>query len=168
MFDFNIVSIGRTLGMCTLGYFALVIFLRISGNRTLSKMNSFDFVITVAFGSALGSGSLQKSIGIYDLMALFLCLIILQFIVTFISVRSDTFEKLIKATPILLFERGEFLTQAMRKARVTKKEVYAAAREQGHLDLIKIDKVYLESNAEISCTINHQTQEQQQERDEHE
>lgn len=34
-------------------YVGLILMLRISGNRTLSQMNSFDFIITIAMGLVL-------------------------------------------------------------------------------------------------------------------
>ena len=40
-------SLLRTLVVGTLAYVALIAFLRVSGKRTLSKMNTFDFVVTV-------------------------------------------------------------------------------------------------------------------------
>jgi uncharacterized membrane protein YcaP (DUF421 family) len=43
----------RVLVVGTLAYAGLVVFVRISGKRTLSKMNAFDFVVTVAMGSTL-------------------------------------------------------------------------------------------------------------------
>ncbi len=42
---------GRVVIIGTLAYGALVLVLRISGKRTLSKMNAFDLVVTVALGS---------------------------------------------------------------------------------------------------------------------
>ena len=41
-------SLLRTLVIGVLAYAALVGILRISGNRTLSKLNAFDFIVTVA------------------------------------------------------------------------------------------------------------------------
>lgn len=35
------------------GYAALIGVLRLSGKRTLSKMNAFDLIVTVALGSTL-------------------------------------------------------------------------------------------------------------------
>lgn len=43
-----------------MSYFGLVVMLRVSGNRTLSKMNSFDLVVTVAFGSTLSTILVSK------------------------------------------------------------------------------------------------------------
>lgn len=45
----------RTLIVAVLGYASLLLFLRVSGKRTLSKMNAFDFVVTIALGSTLAS-----------------------------------------------------------------------------------------------------------------
>ena len=38
-----------------IAYITIIFMLRISGKRTLSKWNSFDFVVTTAFGSVLAS-----------------------------------------------------------------------------------------------------------------
>lgn len=45
----------RTLVLGTSSYFLLILLLRVSGKRTLSKMNAFYLVVTVAFGSTLAS-----------------------------------------------------------------------------------------------------------------
>ena len=45
----------RTLVVGSLAYVALVLLLRFSGKRTLSKWNAFDLVVTVAFGSTLAT-----------------------------------------------------------------------------------------------------------------
>lgn len=48
------------VGCCA--YAALVATLRISGKRTLSKMNAFDLVVTVALGSTLSTVLLTKEV----------------------------------------------------------------------------------------------------------
>jgi len=55
-------SIARTLLMTSLSYVTMVILLRISGKRTLAKMNAFDFVVTIALGSSLATVALNKSV----------------------------------------------------------------------------------------------------------
>ena len=56
----------RTIIVGVLAYAALIIFLRISGKRTLSKLNAFDLVVTVALGSTLSSILVQKSIALAE------------------------------------------------------------------------------------------------------
>jgi uncharacterized membrane protein YcaP (DUF421 family) len=50
----------NTLIVGILAYIILVFLLRLSGKRTLSKWNSFDFITTVAFGSILATLLLSK------------------------------------------------------------------------------------------------------------
>ena len=45
----------NTIILGVIAYIAIIFMLRISGKRTLAKWNSFDFVITIAFGSILSS-----------------------------------------------------------------------------------------------------------------
>jgi hypothetical protein len=44
-------SLLRTLIVWMLAYVSLIVFLRISGKRTLSQMNAFDLAVTVSLGS---------------------------------------------------------------------------------------------------------------------
>ena len=55
---FGIVRVAL-IGVCA--YAALVVMLRVSGKRTLSKMNAFDFVVTVALGSTLATVLSRKT-----------------------------------------------------------------------------------------------------------
>jgi hypothetical protein len=48
-------DVGRVLAMSLLVYPTLVLVLRVSGKRTLAKMNAFDLVVTVALGSTLAT-----------------------------------------------------------------------------------------------------------------
>jgi uncharacterized membrane protein YcaP (DUF421 family) len=59
-------SLFRTLVVGVLAYVALVAFLRLSGNRTLSKMNAFDLVVTVSLGSTLATVLLTRDIALAD------------------------------------------------------------------------------------------------------
>jgi len=62
----NWSGIVRTLLVGTLAYVTLVLFLRISGKRTLAKLNAFDLVVTVALGSTLSAILLQESIALAE------------------------------------------------------------------------------------------------------
>lgn len=71
-----------------LSYTALVVLLRTSGKRTLSKMDAFDFVVTIALGSTLASVMLSKNTSWAQGVVAFGLLITLQYAVTWLSVRS--------------------------------------------------------------------------------
>ncbi|MDQ1254567.1 MAG: hypothetical protein QG646_3837 [Euryarchaeota archaeon] len=86
----------RVLVLGILGYISLVLLLIVSGNRTLSKLNAFDFVITIALGSTFGSLLLNKSVALVEGVTTFAVLIGLQYTVSWITIRSDTVKRIIK------------------------------------------------------------------------
>ena len=64
-------GLGRVLVIGPAAYLAMVLLLRASGKRTLTKLNLFDFVVTVALGSTLASVILTKSVGLMQGIAAF-------------------------------------------------------------------------------------------------
>jgi uncharacterized membrane protein YcaP (DUF421 family) len=142
--------IGRVLLVGVLAYAGLVLLLRISGKRTLSKMNAFDFVVTVALGSTLATMLLSKQTALAEGLAAFAMLIALQYVVAWTSRRAVWFNRLVKSEPALLLHRGEFLDGALRRERVTRQEVLAAARSAGARTLGEVSAVVLETDGSFS------------------
>jgi uncharacterized membrane protein YcaP (DUF421 family) len=133
-----------------LAYVALVLLLRVSGKRTLSKMNAFDLVVTVALGSILATVTLSKDVALAEGAAAIAVLVGLQFVVAWLSARFKAVSQLVKAEPTLLFHHGEFLRAAMKRERVAEDEVRAAIRGGGKGALENVEAVILETDGSFS------------------
>lgn len=133
-----------------LAYGGLVVFLRLTGKRTLTKLNAFDLVVTVALGSTLATVLLNRDVSLLEGLVAFALLIVLQYLVTWASVRSSRFQHLVKAQPALLVYRGRVLEPALRRERVSREEILAAARSSGATDLSEIGAVVLETDGSLS------------------
>lgn len=140
----------RTLIIGVLAYVVLIFFLRISGARTLSKMNAFDLIVTVALGSTLATVVLNKDVSLAEGAVAFGLLIGLQFIVTWSSTRARWVRRLVTGDPVLLLYRGEMLQASLRRARVTEDEIRAAVRATGLPSLEEAEAVVLETAGEFS------------------
>ena len=136
------------VGICAYG--ALLLLVRISGKRTLSKMNTFDLIVTVALGSTLATILLSKDIALAEGVLALALLILLQFTITWLSVRSETISSLVKAEPRLLFHKGEFLRGAMKTERVNESALLQAMRSQGISHLEQVEAVVLETDGSFS------------------
>ncbi len=143
-------GIVRTGIIGALAYVVLVLFVRISGKRTLAKLNAFDLVVTVALGSTLASILLQESIALAEGAVALGLLIGLQYLVTYLSVRSKGFAKMIRSQPTLLARNGQFCSQALLDQRMTEDEVLSAVRSQGLPSLEQTQAVILESDGSLS------------------
>jgi uncharacterized membrane protein YcaP (DUF421 family) len=128
MFFDSWAGLGRVVVTGVLGYAAMVVLLRISGKRTLTKLNAFDLVVTVALGSTLSALLLDKNIALAEGVLAIATLVFLQFAITWASVRARWVSQLVKSEPTLLAYKGEFIDKAMRAQRVTETEALAALR----------------------------------------
>lgn len=146
----NWSAVIRTAVIGVLAYFTLILLLRASGKRTLSKMNAFDLVVTVALGSTLASILLNKDVAWAEGTVAFALLIGLQFVITWSSVRWGWVRRTVTGEPSLLLYRGEPLPSAMRIARVTEDEVRAAVRSAGLATLEEAEAVVLETDGSFS------------------
>lgn len=140
----------RTVIVGALAYGVLVIFVRISGKRTLAKLNAFDLVVTVALGSTLSAVLLQESIALAEGATALGLLVALQYGVTYMSVRSKNFAKLVRSQPTLVARNGSYCAAALLDQRLTEDEVLSAVRSQGINDLDQVEAVILESDGTLS------------------
>jgi uncharacterized membrane protein YcaP (DUF421 family) len=143
-------SLGRILIVGILAYVTLVAILRISGKRTLTKLNAFDLVVTVALGSTLATILLNKEVTLAEGVLALSLLIGLQYVITWLSVRAPSFQHMVKAAPTLLAHGGQFLDDALRRQRVTREEVVAALRSSGMTEISQAETVILETDGSIS------------------
>lgn len=128
MFFDSWIGLGRVVVTGVLGYAAMVVLLRMSGKRTLTKLNAFDLVVTVAFGSTLSALLLDKNIALAEGVVAIATLVFLQFAIAWASVRARWVSQLVKSEPTLLAYKGEFIDKTMRAQRVTEAEALAALR----------------------------------------
>jgi uncharacterized membrane protein YcaP (DUF421 family) len=137
----------------TLAYAALLILLRSFGKRALAKMSAYDFVTTVALGSALASAVLSKDATIDKAVVAFALLLSLQRIAAWLSIRWERMRVLINNEPTLLVRDGALLPRAMNRERVSHSDIEAAVRSSGQCDLAKVSAVILETDGSMSVVV---------------
>ena len=149
MFFDSWTSLGNVVLAAAVAYPLLIVVLRVGGKRTLAKMNAFDFVVTVAIGSLLAS-TVMSGTPLLEGVAAVAALVALQALVTWLSVRSDRFEALVKSQPTLVFHDGRYLEGAMRRERVTREEIRNAIRTSSAASVEDTAAVVLESDGSFS------------------
>lgn len=136
------------LGACA--YLVLLVVLRLSGKRTLAKLNAFDLVVTVALGSALATTLLSSDVALVEGAAAFAVLITAQYAIAWTSVRSRLIRRAVKAEPSLLLLHGTLLEHDIAASRMTAEEVLQAVRATGFGSLSDVGAVVLETDGSLS------------------
>ncbi|PAP76357.1 DUF421 domain-containing protein [Rubrivirga marina] len=139
------------VAVCAPVVYALVIAaVRVSGKRATSQMNNFDWIVTVAIGSIVGSAVVLESVPLASALVAIGMLLGLQFAVTASSARWAGVRRAVQAAPTVLLYRGAFQDAALRTERVTRQEVMAAIREAGLPGPDAVHAVVLETDASMS------------------
>lgn len=131
-------------------YLALIAILRVSGKRTLAKMNAFDLVVTIALGSTLATILLTKDVALAEGVTAFAVLVLLQFVIAYLAIHFSWAERLVKSQARILLTDGTIDHQALRKERVTEAEIHSAVRSAGLGDLSYVSAVVLETDGSFS------------------
>lgn len=146
--NINTVFVTAVKGL--LMYIILIAMLRITGKRSLSKFNIFDFVITIAIGSVFASTMTSNDVKLAQATTAMLVLLGGQYIMSRLALKYDKFERIIKADPALLFYNGNFNLETMKHERVTKREILQAVRGSGAGSLDQVQAVVLETDGQMS------------------
>jgi uncharacterized membrane protein YcaP (DUF421 family) len=148
-------EVARIATLALTAYVGFIIILRISGKRTLAKMNVFDFVFVVALGSTLAHTIVYPTSTLAGGLTALTVLIILQIMFSWVQTKSKSIEEFINGVPTLLMFKGEFLRENMRKQRVTEEELRASIRVQGVGSLEAVHAIVMETDGAFSVVYKH-------------
>lgn len=103
----------------TVFYVTLVAILRLSGKRTLSQLNVFDFIVTVALGSVLATTLLTTDVTFTEGLTALVLLAGLQFLIATISSVWPRTRQVLTSDPVLLLADGQIRHEALKRNRLT-------------------------------------------------
>lgn len=141
--------IWHTLLIGSAGYLTLVIILRGTGPRTMSKMTPLDFIIAVSLGSVFGRVITAVDVGLAQAVVALLLLVIIQWVLAAFRARWKFMRRLLDSPPVLLYYGSEFQRKALRRHRLTEIDVHTAARQSGQGSLANVQAVILQSDGSL-------------------
>lgn len=136
--------------MAALAYPFLILLLRMSGKRSITNVNIFDFIITVTYGATLSSVITSDKVSFADGVAVLSMLTLLQYIVSKTAARSRRFSDFIKASPVFLYYEGNFNEKQMNKNRLRKQDLRGKVRQQGMSSFENVEAIVLEGDGSVS------------------
>ena len=131
-------------------YIAVIIFTRIFGLKSFSKMTGFDFVNTVAIGNLIGmtiaTSNPKLLLGILLIGLLYLA----NYLVSLLRFRSKTARKHLDNSPVLIMRDGQILYDNLNKVEITENELRGKLREANVIRLNEVKAVVLETTGDVS------------------
>ncbi len=132
-------------------FFIALLLIRISGRRSFGLRTPLDNIITIALGAVLSRAIVGASPFLPVMITSTVIALLHRFLGHLIA-HHEAVSKFIDGNKRVLYQNGQFLTDAMNKALVCKEDVMQGVRKSALTEnLEKIDTIYMERNGEISA-----------------
>ncbi|KAA1261181.1 hypothetical protein LF1_37260 [Rubripirellula obstinata] len=131
-------------------YAGILIYTRIAGLRSFSKMSSADFAMTIATGSLFGATISSPTPTLFmGLFAIF-CIFAGQWALARLRMRSDRFSRAVDNQPLLLMAGGEILHDNLRQSNMTESDLFGKLREANAMNFDQVKAVVFETTGDVS------------------
>lgn len=131
--------------------FLILFIIRWLGNKGLGQLTTFELIILVGLGSAVGDPMIYaEEISIPQAFTAIIIVVILFKAFDYFTMKSHRFSKLTVPEAILLVKDGEMVENGLHKARIDDREFESYMRIHGIEDISEVKLSYLEVNGQVS------------------
>lgn len=128
---------------------ALFLLTKFMGNKQVSQLSMFDYIIGISIGSIAAEFSTELDNPEHCLAAMIIYAVI-AFFVSVVTGKSTKMRKIIIGRPLILFDKGILYRKNLQKARIDISDFLLQCRNQGYFDLSQIRTAVFECNGSVS------------------
>ncbi len=131
-------------------YIAVAIALRVMGKREIGQLSVFDFVVSVMIAELSTVPMEDTDQPMMQALLSIATLVLLQFGVALLQLKSHRFRHIIDGEPTVLIEHGQIQDNEMRKIRYTINDLLMQLREKGYPNVADVEFAILETSGTLS------------------
>ena len=131
-------------------YLVLIFCVRLMGKRQIGQMEPSEFVVTMLVANLAAIPLEQTDFPLHSGIVPIFTVLLLEILVSWLSMRSIKLRKFLCGKPIILMENGNILQNNLRRSRITLDELTAKLREKDILDLKSVQYAILETGGNLS------------------
>lgn len=132
-------------------YGLLLVVFRLTGNRSLGQITTFDFILLLIISEAIQNGMVGADHSVTNALVLIVTLLMIDIALSLIKARMPAVERWLEGVPIVIVEHGHPLLDRMHDSRVDVSDVLTAARKLHGLErLDQVKYAVLERSGDIS------------------
>jgi uncharacterized membrane protein YcaP (DUF421 family) len=134
----------------TIMFVVLLLTLKVAGKRGVKQLSVFETVIIIALGSAAGDPMFYEEVGIIPPITVFLVIILLYRLVTWLTGKSKRFEEFIEGKTECIISEGKFSIATFKKESLAQDEFFSELRLKSIEHLGQVKNAFMETSGEIS------------------
>src|SRR5687767_9584696 len=144
--SFLLETVLRTFVM----FLVILTALRLLGKRGVKQLSVFELVVIIGLGSAAGDPMFYKDVGLLPAFIVFIMVVSLYSLVTYLVSKSKKVEKLIEGKPVCLIREGVFAIKNFDKEILAQDEFFAELRVKNVSQLGQVQEAIEESSGQVS------------------
>jgi uncharacterized membrane protein YcaP (DUF421 family) len=142
--------LGEVLLRSLIVYLFLLAALRLMGKRMGGQVSNLELGVMITLG-AIASVPIQAvDRGILPAIVLLLCVLALQRSLSAFGTRWKRFEEFTQGRPGIIVSDGLIMLEALKKSRISQRQIFSTLRGEGVRHLGEIKRVYLETGGVFS------------------
>ena len=130
-------------------YFLVALIFRIMGKREVGQLGTFDLVVFILIAELVAISIENRNNFFLNLIPV-LILVILQIVISKLSLKSVKFRKFIDGTPTIIIKKGIIDFKNMVEQRYSLDDLLLQLREKDVSDISEVDYAILEINGKLS------------------
>lgn len=110
----------------------LLFMVKIKGQREIGRLNAFDFIIAVTFGS-VAAGALNNSrVNLIGPMVTIATLVVIDITIAYFSLKNIRFRRMMTDEPLVLIQNGRIIENMLFRTRVNLDDLLLELRQKGY------------------------------------
>ncbi len=131
-------------------YITVLITIRIMGKSELSKMSPFQLVVIFMIAELASIPIESPDVSIIKGMTAIFTLLFLQVLISYLSIKSESFKNFVSGKPSILIEHGKINQKEMKALRISINDLMEQLRIGNSPSIADVDYAVMESNGELS------------------
>lgn len=133
-----------------ISYILIIVIFRLMGKREIGELSILDLVVFIMLGDIAVIAIEKYDKPFFHIILPMIILLLLQIILSFISLKSSKFRKILDGTPSIIINNGKIDEKIMRKQRYNFDDLLTQLREQGIIDVKEVQFAILETTGKLS------------------
>lgn len=131
-------------------YIIVLFVIRIMGKAELSKMSPFQLIISFMIAELASIPIESPDVSMMNGITAIFALLLLQVLISYISIKSERLKNLFSGKPSLLIEKGDINQKELRKLRITINDLMEQLRIGSCPSISDVEYAIMESNGSLS------------------
>ena len=131
-------------------YFYIVLVYRLMGKKEVGKLSIIDLIVSILIAELAAMSIESTDRSIFVSIVPILVLVIIQIVLSYISLKSPKIRKIIDGNPTTIIKSGKIKFNEMAKLRYGLDDLITQLREQGIKSIEEVDYAILENNGKLS------------------